>query len=95
MKYELLAFYKPDYGIINNKIIQEIIIRFRNQDLLKQLVILSSKLKMQLIAPYVNSYLIYKKLKSLNIPLIFGNLIAHDEKPIKTLSNDILFLLNK
>ncbi|WP_283271912.1 EAL domain-containing protein [Spiroplasma sp. SV19] len=90
-----LYFYEPNYAIFAPTIIREMFIHLHYQNLIKEYIILAKKIDVILIAPQVNSYLGYSKLKELQIDYMFGSLFGVYDEPQLEVSREIKLALLK
>ncbi|MFW4370930.1 MAG: hypothetical protein EHV01_003195 [Spiroplasma sp. hy2] len=82
-----LYYYEPNYAVFSPTIIREMFIHLHYQNLIKEYIIL--------IAPQVNSYLGYSKLKELKINYMFGSLFGTYDEPQNEIGNEIKIALLK
>ncbi|WP_426605680.1 EAL domain-containing protein [Spiroplasma endosymbiont of Glossina fuscipes fuscipes] len=90
-----LYYYEPNYAIFAPTIIREMFIHLHYQNLIKEYIILAKKIDVILIAPQVNSYLGYSKLKELKIDYMFGSLFGTYDEPQFEVSREIKLALLK
>lgn len=90
-----LYYYEPNYAVFSPTIIREMFIHLHYQNLIKEYIILAEKLDIILIAPQVNSYLGYSKLKELKINYMFGSLFGTYDEPQNEIGNEIKIALLK
>ncbi|ELL44792.1 EAL domain-containing protein [Spiroplasma melliferum] len=90
-----LYYYEPNYAVFSSTSIREMFIHSHYQNLIKEYIILAEKLDIILIAPQVNSYLGYSKLKELKINYMFGSLFGTYDEPQNEIGNEIKLALLK
>lgn len=94
-EYGLVPVYDPNFIFIDGQICHKINIIKQNKAIVKSIMNIATKIEAQVIAPEVNSYMIYKTLKNLEIKLFFGELIGLGIKPKLLIDNELKYLLNK
>ncbi|AGM25552.1 EAL domain-containing protein [Spiroplasma chrysopicola] len=90
-----LGYYQPNYAILAPILVTKMFLQQNYQTLIAELAKLTEKLQITLIAPHVNSYLTYKRIKELGINYMFGTLFGVYEEPQGEILTEIKFALFK
>ncbi|AGR41787.1 EAL domain-containing protein [Spiroplasma diminutum] len=93
--FALLDSYKPEFIFLENEISRKINYNKENENIVIESLKIANKLEAKLIATGVNSYIIYKHLKSLGVELFRGELIGSSIEPKEVISDELKYLLNK
>lgn len=90
-----INLFKPEYLFIEEEIISRINSIKENEEIIHEMIKISNKLEIKLIAIGVNTYLIYNKLKKMGLKYVSGELIGSSSTKPQSLNSELLFLLSK
>ncbi len=93
--FSLLEFYKPTYIFLEGDIVKKINLIKENEAILLNCIAIANKLKAKLIAQRVDTYMIYKTLKSKGVKYFSGDLIGSSSEPTPLIGTELRYLLNK
>ncbi|QHX36330.1 EAL domain-containing protein [Spiroplasma sp. BIUS-1] len=93
--FALLSCYKPEFIFLEGEISKKINYIKENEKILLESLKIAEKIEAKVIATSVNSYIIYKHLKSLGIEFFTGELIGSSIDPREVISEELRYLLNK
>ncbi|AUM62332.1 EAL domain-containing protein [Spiroplasma monobiae] len=93
--FSLIGFYKPDFIFLEGEISKKINSGKENENIVLEGLKIASKIDASIIATSVNSYIIYKHLKSLGVELLTGELIGSSIEARESIPEELKYLLNK
>ncbi|WP_338985243.1 EAL domain-containing protein [Spiroplasma endosymbiont of Diplazon laetatorius] len=93
--FSLMSCYKPEFIFMEKEISKKINFIKENENIILESIKIANKLDAKIIATSVNSYIIYKHLRSLGIELFTGELIGSSIEPREMISDELRYLLNK